>query len=48
MERELAVFKSAEETRRMTEVLGRRRSELESLLAEWEELSQAMEDGASG
>jgi len=48
LESDLAVFKSAEETRRLTEALGRQRSELESLLAEWEELSQAMEDGASG
>src|SRR5271165_6915669 len=42
-ERELQSFVSAEETARWTDLLAKRRSELEPLMAEWEELSQAME-----
>jgi ATP-binding cassette, subfamily F, member 3 len=42
-ERELQSFVSAEETARWTELLAKRRSELEPLMAEWEELSQALE-----
>jgi ATP-binding cassette subfamily F protein 3 len=43
IESDLAVFKSAEETVRLTESLQRRRSDLEAILAEWEEISQAIE-----
>jgi ATP-binding cassette subfamily F protein 3 len=42
-ERELALFRSAEETKRLAEQLEQRRSELQAILAEWEELSQAIE-----
>src|SRR5271169_2678500 len=42
-ERELQSFVSAEETARWTDLLAKRRSELETLMAEWEELSQALE-----
>ena len=42
-ERELQSFVSAEETARWTELLAKRRSELGPLMAEWEELSQALE-----
>jgi ATP-binding cassette subfamily F protein 3 len=44
IERELAVFKNAEETVRQSELLQARRGELEAGLAEWEELSRAIED----
>ena len=47
IERELAVFKSTGETLRLTDRLASRRALLESLLAEWEELSQAIEGAAS-
>jgi ATP-binding cassette subfamily F protein 3 len=48
LERELAVFRSAEETVRLSDLLQARRGELESRIAEWEELSRAIEDaGAS-
>jgi ATP-binding cassette subfamily F protein 3 len=43
-ERELQSFVSAEETQRWTELLGKRRGELESLMAEWETLSQELEE----
>jgi ATP-binding cassette, subfamily F, member 3 len=42
-ERELQSFVSAEETARWTELLAKRRAELETLMAEWEELSQSLE-----
>ncbi len=47
IEREMAVFKSAEDTMRQSELLQARRGELASLLAEWEELSRAIEDAGS-
>jgi predicted ribosome quality control (RQC) complex YloA/Tae2 family protein len=43
-ERELQSFESAEETQRWTELLAKRRSELEGLMAEWESLSQELEE----
>ena len=45
-ERELQSFVSAQETARWTELLAKRRAELETLMTEWEELSQSLE-GAS-
>jgi ATP-binding cassette subfamily F protein 3 len=42
-ESKLQTFVSAEETARVTELLARKRSELEKLLGEWEELSVALE-----
>jgi ATP-binding cassette subfamily F protein 3 len=42
-ERELQSFISAGETARWTDLLTKRRRELESSMAEWEELSQALE-----
>jgi ATP-binding cassette subfamily F protein 3 len=39
----LANFVSVEETRRLSELVETRRSELESLLAEWEDVAQALE-----
>jgi ATP-binding cassette subfamily F protein 3 len=42
-ERELQSFVSAEETARWTDLLAKRRGELEPLMAEWEELSQSLE-----
>jgi ATP-binding cassette subfamily F protein 3 len=47
IERELAVFKSTDETLRLTDGLASRRALLESLLAEWEQLSQSIEGAAS-
>jgi ATP-binding cassette subfamily F protein 3 len=47
VEREMAVFKSAEESRRMTESLAEHRSTLERLLAEWEEVSGAIDEAGS-
>jgi ATP-binding cassette subfamily F protein 3 len=43
-ERELQSFVSAEETQRWTELLAKRRSELETLMSEWESLSQELEE----
>jgi ATP-binding cassette subfamily F protein 3 len=43
-ERELQSYVSGSETARWTELLAQRRSELESLMAEWEELSQVLEE----
>ncbi len=43
-ERELQSFVSAEETARWTELLAKRRSELEGLMTEWESLSQELEE----
>ncbi len=40
----LQSYVSAEETQRWTELLGTRRGELESLMAEWESLSQELEE----
>ena len=42
-EAELADFKSMEETMRVNELLGSRRADLERCLAEWEEISGAIE-----
>ncbi len=42
-ERELQSFVSAEETARWTELLAKRRGELETLMSEWESLSQELE-----
>jgi len=42
-ETSLLTFVSAEESQRQNDELQRRRGELESLLSEWEELSQALE-----
>jgi ATP-binding cassette subfamily F protein 3 len=42
-ERELQSFVSVEETQRWTDLLAKRRGELEPLMAEWEELSQTLE-----
>ena len=42
-ERELQSFASVEETAKWTELLAKRRSELETLMAEWEEVSQVLE-----
>jgi ATP-binding cassette, subfamily F, member 3 len=42
-ERELQSFVSVEETQRQTDLLTRHRVDLVTLMAEWEELSQAME-----
>jgi len=44
----LGTFVSADETQRQTDLLGRRRSEIESLMAEWEELSSAIEGNTVG
>jgi predicted nucleic acid-binding Zn-ribbon protein len=42
----LADFKSVEETMRLTEIAAARRKELEACVAEWEELSAALEASA--
>jgi ATP-binding cassette subfamily F protein 3 len=42
-ERELQSFVSAEETARCTALLAKRRADLGPLMAEWEELSQVLE-----
>ncbi|HKD84225.1 MAG TPA: ABC-F family ATP-binding cassette domain-containing protein [Terriglobales bacterium] len=42
-ERELQSFVSVEETAKWTELLAKRRGELETLMAEWEEVSQVLE-----
>jgi ATP-binding cassette subfamily F protein 3 len=42
-ERELQSFVSAEETQKWTELLAKRRSELEAMMGEWETLSQELE-----
>ncbi len=44
IERELAVFKSREETVRMTQSLEAHRTALQSLMSEWEELAQAIDE----
>jgi ATP-binding cassette, subfamily F, member 3 len=43
-ERELQSFVSAEETAKWTELLAKRRADLEALMAEWEEVSQVLEE----
>jgi len=43
VETELGDFRSAEETIRLTELLDARRKSIESLMAEWEEISQTIE-----
>ena len=47
-ERELAVFTSAEQSVKLSEALEQRRSDLEKRMAEWEELSQALEESVAG
>jgi ATP-binding cassette subfamily F protein 3 len=42
-EQELAVFRGAEQARELTERLERHRSDLEALLAEWEELTESLD-----
>ena len=42
-ERELGVFKSVDETQRLTDLVAERRSELEKLVAEWEQASKNLE-----
>jgi ATP-binding cassette subfamily F protein 3 len=42
-EQALSNFKSAEETLRLTELLSARRADLQKLMAEWEEVAQAIE-----
>jgi ATP-binding cassette, subfamily F, member 3 len=42
-ERELQAYVSAEETQRQTDLLAQRRADLATVMADWEELSQAME-----
>jgi hypothetical protein len=42
-ETELQSFVSAEETQRQTQELARRKTDLRSLMKEWEELSEALE-----
>jgi ATP-binding cassette subfamily F protein 3 len=42
----LQSFVSAEETQRQTQELGRRKSELQGLMAKWEELSEILESGS--
>ena len=42
----LSDFKTVEETMRLTELVSARRGELESRVAEWEELSAALETTA--
>jgi ATP-binding cassette, subfamily F, member 3 len=46
-ERELQSFVSAEETAKWTELLAKRRTDLEALMAEWEEVSQVLEEASS-
>jgi len=43
-ERELQSFVSAQETQKWTELLAQRRSELETMMGEWEGLSQELEE----
>ena len=43
-ERELQSFVSAEETQRWTELLAKRRGELEAMMSEWESLSQELKN----
>jgi ATP-binding cassette subfamily F protein 3 len=43
-ERALSVFESVEETMRLTRIVETRRSELQALVAEWEEVSRQIED----
>jgi len=43
-EEALADFKSVEETMRLTELLGARRKDLDTRVAEWEELSASLEN----
>jgi ATP-binding cassette subfamily F protein 3 len=46
-ERELQSFVSAEDTAKWTELLAKRREELEALMAEWESLSQDLEQASA-
>jgi ATP-binding cassette subfamily F protein 3 len=45
-EQSLTIFVSAEETQRLVELLAAKRGELETLVAEWSELSQVIETNA--
>jgi ATP-binding cassette subfamily F protein 3 len=47
MERELSIFKNVDEARRVTDTLGEARKSLESLVAQWEEISRAIEEAKS-
>ena len=47
MERELSIFRNAEEARRLTDSLGEARGSLESLVAQWEEVTRAIEEAKS-
>ena len=42
-EQALSNYKSAEETLRVTELLDARRADLQNLMAEWEQVAQAIE-----
>lgn len=46
-EAELAVFKSAEESLRLSTLISGNRAELDKLMAEWEQISLALEEGAN-
>jgi ATP-binding cassette subfamily F protein 3 len=48
LERELAVFTSAEQSVKLSETLNTQRAELEKRMAEWEELSQVLEESVAG
>ena len=39
----MAVFKRVEETQRLSDLIEQRRSELEKLVAEWEQASESLE-----
>ncbi len=47
MERELSIFRNVDEARRVTDTLGEARKSLESLVAQWEEISRAIEEAKS-
>jgi ATP-binding cassette subfamily F protein 3 len=48
LERELAVFTSAAQSVKLSEALNAQRAELEKRMAEWEELSQVLEESVAG
>ncbi len=47
IEREMALFRSAEETKRLADKLNQSRSELEAILAEWEEVTRCIEQAGA-
>jgi len=47
-EQQLAVFRSAEESRRLAELAARHRAELERLWAEWEQIGETLETQPAG